>query len=228
MKELGPRLRWDDGAVGLFAIPEIRFPFPNLPSHFPFPISHFPSPPQANLMKFVFLSLLSMVAMPSQASASELDFKRLHLLSQLGVKIYYPANIPARFSEVSIHTTVETDEKKKKHFDYSLSYCDKSNVCFSWETAWCGVGDGPDGDRKISGHSAIFGDFILYVFNPGSEGNGGPGIYYMSEWMEDQAAVHAGKKIGCNDGPTRHFLLTGNGLTDDEAIAVVESVQALD
>jgi hypothetical protein len=101
-------------------------------------------------------------------------------------------------------------------------------VCFSLGTAWCGVGDGPDGDRTISGNSAIFGHFILYVFNPGSEGNGGPEVYYMSEWMEDQAAVHAGQKIGCNDGPTRHFSLIGNGLTDDEAIAVIASVKALE
>jgi hypothetical protein len=173
------------------------------------------------------LTLCATIALAHDAKAVELDMKHLREISHLGVAVFYPTYVPSRFSSSTIHVSSEAAEGKE-HFDYSLRFCDKSQVCFSVQSAWCGIGDGPDGDRTIYGTSEIFGRFSIYVFNPWSEGNGSGERYYLSQWLDAKSANKPVREVGCPRGPQRHYLLLGNGITDKEAIAIVSSLRSLE
>jgi hypothetical protein len=73
--------------------------------------------------------------------------------------------------------------------------------------------------------SKYLGPITINVFKPGSEGNAGTHVYYLSTWMDDAKLVAARKEsvdTGHSGGRHHHFF--GEGLTDQEALAIVESL----
>ena len=147
--------------------------------------------------------------------------EQLDSLRKIGVAIYYPSFVPPRFSSVTV--TLTDAEADKKHFDYSIEFCDRKEHCFSIESAYSGIGDGPDGDRVLKGTSKIFGNFRIDVFKPFSEGNNTKDIYYLGSWMKDKKAADAEKK-GTWTNDARHYHFLGTGITDQEAQKIVTSL----
>lgn len=150
---------------------------------------------------------------------------RLKKISNRGVTVFYPNYIPARFSLVSAK---RVSDSECPNLDYNLEFCDKNRLCFSIESACGGIGDGPEGDKTLTGMSRFFGRFHIYRFNPGSDGNDTNLVYFLSQWWKDQKMVIAEKKglsPSRNSGRYHHFL--GHGVTDKEAVAIVESLMPL-
>lgn len=153
---------------------------------------------------------------------SDVYLKRLEGLRKLGVTVFYPTFIPDRFSLVSVKTVAESDCPNR---DYQLRFCDKKHLCFSIESACGGIGDGPDGDRHLKGKSRVLGPFTIDVFKPGSEGNDTRLVYYLSGWLPDEKMVIATKKgVDANQHGGRYHHFLGHGVTDKEAVAIVESL----
>ena len=150
---------------------------------------------------------------------------RLKRISNRGVTVFYPNYVPARFSLVSAKTVPDSE---CPNLDYNLEFCDKKRLCFSIESACGGIGSGPEGDKTLTGKSRFFGRFHIYRFNPGSDGNDTTLVYYLSDWMSDQKMVVAEKKglsPSRTGGRYHHFL--GHGVTDKEALAIVESLMPI-
>jgi hypothetical protein len=138
-----------------------------------------------------------------------------------GVPLYFPTYIPARFALALVKLDADEDEQ---HPDYKMEFKDKNNHGLAIESAYTGIGDGPDGDRQLKGTSKIFGAFRIDVFKPGSEGNCTKQIYYLSSWLSNKKAADAQKKeLEPKDARYYHFL--GEGVTDKEAIEIVQSLQ---
>jgi len=147
--------------------------------------------------------------------------KQLMTFRKLGVPLCFPTFVPARFVLSSVKLDAEED---KQHPDYKMEFRDKNNHCLAIESAYTGIGDGPDGDRQLKGSSKVFGAFRIDVFKPGSEGNCTKQIYYLSSWLSNKKMVGAEKQdIQTKDARYYHFL--GEGVTDQEAIEIVQSLQ---
>lgn len=140
------------------------------------------------------------------------DAQRLKKVQKLGVTVVYPMFIPQRFKLDSVHLA----EEEPAHPDYVLEFHEKNKNEFVIESAYSGIGDGPDGDRTIKGNSKFFGPFTISVFKPNSEGNSTKFTYYVSSWMQ-------GKK----SQEKRYYHFLGSGVTDKEAIEIVESLQPI-
>lgn len=151
--------------------------------------------------------------------------KQLNQFKKRGVPLYFPTAVPPRYTL----SLVKLDEDEdKEHPDYKMEFRDQKHHCVTVESAYSGVGDGPDGDRHLTGASKVFGDFAIDVFKPGSEGNCTKDIYYLSGWLlpkrlKDVAeqAEKNGKMLP-SDG--RFYHVYGEGITDKEAIAIVQSL----
>jgi hypothetical protein len=150
--------------------------------------------------------------------------KRLEDIKKTGVTVFYPTFLPPRYSLSSV--TVSDSEPDKLHHDYSLEFCDKKHICFSIESAYSGIGDGPDGDKTLKGKNKNLGPFSVYVFKPHSEGNDTNQIYYLSSWMEWKIKGLGGKPGSPSTGG-RFYHFFGNGITDKEAVAIVQSLEPI-
>jgi hypothetical protein len=153
------------------------------------------------------------------------DANAIQLAKSKNVQIFYPSLVPPRFSLSSV-TVEDLSSKDNRYPDYKLEFTDKQKQSFAIESAYEGIGDGPDGDRVLQGKSKVFGAFRIDVLKPGSEGNCTKQVYYISSWMPDQPRIQSeknGDKVAV--GRYHHFL--GTGITDKEAIAIVESLAEL-
>jgi len=151
--------------------------------------------------------------------------KRLQRIRSRGVVVFYPAYVPDRFRLASV--TVARCEDSAAYLDYSLRFCDRSHLCFSIESACSGIGSAPDGDKSFTGRSKGLGPFRLERFNPDLKTKGDK-VYYLSEWMPEEKMVIAEKKgpyRASNGGRYHHFL--GYGISDKEAVAIVQSLSRL-
>jgi len=148
--------------------------------------------------------------------------QKVKTFRKTGAAFYYPTFVPARYTLSSVKFDKMGDPQ---HPDYQMEFCDKKHhFCFSIESAYSGIGDEGDGDRTLNGKSKFFGAFTIDVFKPGSEGNGGKNIYYLSSWLMDKKAIAADKKqMLISDTRFYHFL--GKGINDKEAVAIVESLK---
>ncbi|MBS2009970.1 MAG: hypothetical protein JST01_23170 [Cyanobacteria bacterium SZAS TMP-1] len=147
--------------------------------------------------------------------------KVIKSFKDLGVPVYFPTAVPGRFTLSSIKIDSMGD---KDNPDYVIEFQDKKHHSFTVASAYSGIGDGPDGDRSLKGKSKIFGPFTIDVFKPGSEGNGGKTVYYLGSWMQDKHTAEAEKKqkLPLKDCRYVHFL--GDGVSDSESLAIVESL----
>ena len=148
--------------------------------------------------------------------------ERVKTFRKTGATFYYPISVPARYTLSSIKFDPQGEVG---HPDYQLEFCDKKHRCLSIESAFSGVGDGPDGDRKLKGKSRFFGSFTIDVLNPGSEGNGGKNVYYISSRLQDKKEIASEKKGTQLPGDARLYHFFGEGINDKEAIAIIESLQ---
>lgn len=151
------------------------------------------------------------------------DARLLKKVQKLGVTVVFPTYLPQRFQLDSVHLA----EEEPAHPDYVLEFHEKNKNEFVIESAYSGIGDGPDGDRTIKGNSKFFGPFTISVFKPGSEGNSTKTTYYVSSWMENK---NPNKKQGekANSREKRHYHFLGSGVTDKEAIDIVESLRPIE
>ncbi len=148
--------------------------------------------------------------------------QRLKKVQKLGVTVVYPAYLPQRFHLNSVNLA----DEEPTHPDYVLTFHDNKKNEFVVESAYTGIGDGPDGDRNLKGNSKTFGEFTISVYKPGSEGNATKTTYYLSSWMEDQKRKDTrGKEGDALKGRYYHFL--GSGVTDKEAIDIVQSLKPI-
>jgi hypothetical protein len=148
--------------------------------------------------------------------------ERVKTFRKTGAFFYYPTFVPARYSLSSIKFDSQGDVQ---HPDYQMEFCDKNHhFCFSIESAYSGIGDDGDGDRHLKGRSKYFGSFTIDVYKPGSEGNGGKNIYYLSSWLKDKKMTVAEKKSTLPTSSARFYHFLGEGINDKEALAIVESL----
>jgi hypothetical protein len=148
--------------------------------------------------------------------------RRLERIINRGVRVLYPEFVPARFSLVS--TRIVPDQECQSR-DYELEFCDKNHLCFSIASLCAGLGDGL-GDRKLIGKSKLLGSFTIDVLKPWAEGNGTKHVYYISEWLNENKWVINGQKATTSKSSTFHHFL-GVGITDREAVAIVQSLRLL-
>ena len=80
--------------------------------------------------------------------------QRIKTFKKLGVAVYYPSFVPARFSFSSVKFDQEGD---KQNPDYDLEFRDQKHHSFTVASAYSGIGDDGDGDRILKGRSKIFG-----------------------------------------------------------------------
>ncbi len=142
-------------------------------------------------------------------------------LKRSGVLEYYPRFVPARFSLVSVQFAFAGKGEWPYH-DYQLEFCDEARLCFTISTASGGVGDGPDGERLLRGRSKAFGPFFIDVSEREDPDNGEAHTYYVSSWLSDEPARNE-KTMG-DRSAHRVFQFSGYGVTDKEAVAIVESL----
>jgi hypothetical protein len=162
---------------------------------------------------------------PSAAgiSGEDKDLARLRKIARLGVIVYYPRTVPARFKLAAARAQLAGDDQHH-YVEYELKYCDQAGLCFSIESAYGEIGDEWN-DRALSGKSAVFGPFRVYVFLPREEGNDTPDTYYLSDWLVERRLSKKDRKDWPKDG--RYYHLLGSGLRDREAVTVIESLAAL-
>lgn len=141
--------------------------------------------------------------------------KQIKNVQKHGVEVFYPNFMPARFKLVNM----KFGGYDKSHPDYSLIFQGKGKNSVTIESAYEGIGDGPDGYKKLKGYSKTFGSFAVDVFKPHTEGNDTNEFYYLSDWLESKKKTTADAK--------RFYNLYGTGITDKEAIAILESLSIL-
>jgi hypothetical protein len=151
------------------------------------------------------------------------DMAQLRRIARLGVTVYYPRTVPARFKLAAARAQLAGDDQNH-YVEYELKYCDQGGLCFSIESAYGEIGDEWN-DRELSGKSAVFGPFRVYVFLPREEGNDTPDTYYLSDWLIERRLGKQDRKDWPKDG--RYYHLLGSGLKDREAVTVIESLAAL-
>lgn len=145
-------------------------------------------------------------------SIPDKQYRRMTKVKGSGVIFLYPTSVPARFKLKNI----KVSDRDPKHLEYKTSFNAKKRYSFTIETAYSGIGDGPDGSRTLSGHSKEFGPFKISVFKPRTEGNKTKSVYYLSKWFK--------LKRKQSKDATRYYHFFGTGVTDAEAIAIVKSL----
>lgn len=141
--------------------------------------------------------------------------KRIKNVQKHGVEVFYPDFMPSRYKL----TNMKFGGYDKAHPDYSLIFESKGKRSITIESAYEGIGDGPDGYKKLKGRSKSFGRFGVNVFKPHSEGNDTDEYYYLSDWLESKSKVKPDAK--------RFYNLYGTGVKDKEVVAIIESLAPL-
>lgn len=144
------------------------------------------------------------------------DVQTLGKVQKQGVTVVYPSFVPKRY----VLTEVKVTAYEPKHPDYALTFKGPNKHSFVVETAFDGIGDGPDGYKRLSGTAAPFGKFGISVFKPHTEGNDTKEFYYISDWMEL-------KKKPSKDA-MRFYHFYGTGITDAESIAIMKSLAPME
>lgn len=172
---------------------------------------------------FVSNSTLAQSKSPAPPISKEQAKQRLQRIINRGVRVLYPEYVPARFSLVSATTVPDLECRNR---DYELKFCDKNRLCFSIASLCAGLGDAPGGYKQLRGKSKLLGSFTIDVLKPWSDGNNTKDVYYLSEWLNENKWVIKGKKASTSKSSTFHHFL-GSGVTDREAIAIVQSLMPL-
>lgn len=158
----------------------------------------------------------------------EAYFKKLEKIRKLGVTVFYPAFIPARYSLASVTLS---DDEFQRSLDYQIEFCDRHKLCFRIESADGGIGSAPDGDKSFKGWSKSLGRYYIERFDPDPKSKKDKQPYYLSEWMEDRKMV-AAKRKGLKLDPPRNggrfHHLVAYGVTDKEAVAIVKSLSPVE
>lgn len=141
--------------------------------------------------------------------------KQIRNVQKHGVDVFYPDFMPSRFKLKNM----KFGGYDKAHPDYSLIFEAKGKHSITIESAYEGIGDGPDGYKKLKGKSKVFGRFGVNVFKPHTEGNDTNYYYYLSDWLESKKKVKPDAK--------RFYNLYGTGVKDNEVIAILESLAPL-
>ena len=141
--------------------------------------------------------------------------KQIKNVQKHGVCVFYPNFMPARFNL----SNVKFGGSDEAHPDYSLIFQGKGKNTITIESACEGFGDGPDGYKNLKGRCEAFGPFKINVLKPHSDGNNTSENYYISDWLESKKKTSVIAK--------RFYNLYGTGLTDKEAVAIVESLAPL-
>ena len=141
--------------------------------------------------------------------------KQIKNVQKHGVEVFYPNFLPARFKL----SNMKFGGYDKAHPDYSLIFQGQGKNTITIESAYEGIGDGPDGYKKLKGRSKVFGNFGVNVFKPHTEGNDTNEFYYLSDWLESKGKSSADAK--------RFYNMYGTGITDKEAVAILESLAPL-
>lgn len=149
--------------------------------------------------------------------------KRLTRVRRKGVSVFYPLVFPSRFSLKSVNFSERGESRSNMHADYALVFFDKRGRSFTVESAYDGIGDGPDGYKSLKGICPSLGTFTIDVFRPNSEGNATNRKYYISSWMPD-AARRQSTKANEKSPAGRYHHFYGDGVSDAEAIAIVKSL----
>lgn len=158
-----------------------------------------------------------------QIMLSKVYANQIDRLKRSGVTVFFPKYTPQRFCLASVSLVDAADPNP----DYRIEFRDKNKMSFAIESAYTGIGDGPDGDKSLSGISEVFGPFTISVFKPGSEGNCSKNIYYLSSWMPDKKRM-ASEKRGEDPPKGRHYHFLGDGISDKEAVDIVKSLMPVD
>lgn len=138
--------------------------------------------------------------------------QRLRGVQKFGVIVVYPTAMPERYKLKK----VEIGGDDAKHPDYTLVFAGKGHHTLTVESAYTGIGDGPEGDKILNSQSATFGKGTINVFKPHSEGNGTADVYYLSDWGKPTRKV--------SKDAERNYHVYGTGITDKEAVALVNSL----
>lgn len=141
--------------------------------------------------------------------------RQIRNVQKHGVDVFYPDFMPSRFKL----SNMKFGGYDKAHPDYSLIFNAKGKHSITIESAYEGIGDGPDGYKKLKGKSKVFGRFGVNVFKPRTEGNDTDDYYYLSDWLESKKRVKPDAK--------RFYNLYGTGVKDKEVIAILESLTPL-
>jgi len=141
--------------------------------------------------------------------------KQIRNVQRHGVQVFYPEFMPSRYSLGEM----KFGGYDKTHPDYSLIFKAKGKHSITIESAYEGIGDGPDGYKKLKGRSKWFGPFTIDVFKPHTEGNDTNDFYFLSNWLESRKKSTADAK--------RFYNLYGTGVTNKEAVAIIESLTPL-
>jgi hypothetical protein len=150
---------------------------------------------------------------------SEVNAKKLERIKEIGLTVFYPTFVPDRFSLARVTLT-----KPEEFWQYHLRFCDKRHLCFTVEAVNEDQGDAEPGEfRVLKGKSALFGPFSIEVFKPWSYGNYARRTLYDC-WLEEPKANVNKRHVRPRQQGTGLYRFGGNGTTDKEAVAIVESL----
>jgi hypothetical protein len=162
------------------------------------------------------------VALNGAVALSDPDVRRLR---RIGGWVFYPSYVPARFSRVSVTTSVAKHPRDRYYqtppMDYDITYCDAASLCFAVSSACEGIGDVVGYKRSLKARSPLFGPIEIFADDVRR--------FYITEWLEDanmRTARDRGAGCPVNGGRYHHVL--GPGISDDEeAVKIVESLRRL-
>jgi hypothetical protein len=182
------------------------------------------------------------MACPSVVSAHEQAFTsglppaaaRAELKS-IGGLTYFPSRIPTRFRFKSAYAHrgyPNSTSARKRISSYDIRYCDVLNRCF-WIGGMCEDEFGGGGYRGLArtlrGSSKELGRYAIEVYSPNSMASMTSRANYVSSPMADplmKAALNSGRGE-CPSNFGRLHSFNGQGLSDDEARVVIESLKPL-
>ena len=154
---------------------------------------------------------------------SEVHAKKLERIRDFGVTIFYPTFVPDRFSLARVTLT-----KPEEGWKYHLRFCDKRHVCFTVEALSDGDLDADVGEpRELKGKSALFGPFSIEVYKPWSAVNYESRTLYTCLLEEPKANTNK-RHVRPRQQVPGMYHFWGNGITDKEAVAIVESLAPIE
>ena len=176
-----------------------------------------------------------------RANGEASQFSRISKLQNIGLTVYYPRYVPARFALSAVERTEDRQgvwwvrprpNPAPLYRNYVLSYCDRVRHCFRIASiAWLDE-EGCLGKktRILPGRSRYFGVFGVCT---GSRTQNAVHNWYqadaaMSAWIRSYLAAPWAKRS--RKGPPirlRFYVFNGSGLTDREAVAILESLTPL-
>jgi hypothetical protein len=157
----------------------------------------------ARLLRAVFVLVFAMstvaAARPNRPTppTPPANLARMSDLRAIGITVYYPRYVPARFNLTSVESTEDQQGRfgarrgavGKVHREYALTYCDRVARCFSVRSVWMVDETGCLGKltRGPPGRSRYFGK--LEVCANGSQ----PNTTY--DWLDGNAVLMGGVPI---------------------------------